>query len=144
MLTAPCDFSHIELGYAAPRRCSACARLDLTSSISSGGGKGFAPEDDFHPSYSVSASANPLSTMTGSQYCGADLPHQFRATATWHQVVGDDHADAVSKHPQRGQRAFRGSGDADLEAGVPQNCLANTQLQRIIVDEQNLAQTIHP
>ena len=71
----------------------------------------------------------------------ANLANQFRAAAIRHEVIGNDHAEAVAEGLQYGQRTFGTGCNRHLEPCLPQNCFADTELKRIVVNEQNLAQS---
>lgn len=71
---------------------------------------------------------------------GANLPHQFRAITTRHQVVGDDEAHPVTQHAQGGKSALGSGGDGNLEPCLPEDRLPNLELQRVIVDEEKWPQ----
>jgi hypothetical protein len=57
-------------------------------------------------------------------------------------VIGDNHTYAFRQPTQGGQRAFSRRSDGNLKACVAQYGFADGKLQRIVVDEKNLPQSL--
>ena len=71
----------------------------------------------------------------------ANLVSQFRSAAIRHEVIDNDHTKTVTKASQCGQRTLGGGRNGNLKPRIPQDCFAHTELHRIVVNEQNLAQS---
>jgi len=71
----------------------------------------------------------------------ANPVNQLRPPAIRHEVIGNDHTKTVTKDSQCRQRTLGGGRNGNLEPRIPQDCFADTELHRIVVNEQNLAQS---
>src|SRR5262249_17850971 len=59
-----------------------------------------------------------------------------------HQVIGDDQPDLPRQCAKRGQRALSRGCDRHMYSRLPQHGLADLQLKRVIVNEENVAQSV--
>ena len=98
----------------------------------------FCPEDDLQPFVLGTGVGQAAEDDDGDPIIsGTDLPDQFRPATAGHQMISDDHCYAITKGVQGSQCTFGGGSDGHVEAGPPQHLFADTQLHRVVINEED-------
>ncbi len=72
----------------------------------------------------------------------AELTNKIRPAGAGQDVIGYDDAELISSRAQQCESAFGGSRDRYLESGSAEYGFADTQLHRVVVNQQNLTHAI--
>ena len=108
-----------------------------------GGRKGFNPEGDHQAQVLRLSISHAAQHDYGKRNLHrTNLAHQLGAVAPGHQMIGDDQANSVGQGPERGKCTLGSCGDENLKSCLPQDRLADLQLQRVVVDEENRPQSL--